>query len=109
MVRPFFPIAAALASGILAGSYFYLSPSLGVFLLAVLLVVILVGTLAGIRELVICLLLAAIFILGALDIGLVINPQVPPDHISRLAGKEIYMEGVVAEIPDIRGQGGTRH
>ena len=99
MVRPFFPLGAALACGILAGSFFYIEPSLAISLLAVLLILIFVCALAGIRELVIYVLLASIFLLGALDIGRIVNPEVPPDHISRLAGKEVYMEGLVSEDP----------
>jgi len=99
MVRPFFPLAAALACGILAGSFFYIEPSLAISLLAVLLILVFVCALAGIRELVIYVLLASIFLLGALDIGRIVNPEVPPDHISRLAGKEVYLEGLVSEDP----------
>lgn len=98
-VRPFFPLAAALAGGILAGSYFYIQPLLGMSLLCVLFVIILVCALSGVRELILYLLLASIFLLGALDIGRIVNPAVPPDHISLLAGKEVYMEGLVAEDP----------
>jgi competence protein ComEC len=99
MVRPFFPLAAALACGILAGSYLYFSPGLAVSLIAGALVAALVCSLAGARDFVLYLLLAAVFLLGALHIGAVMNPEVPPDHISRLAGREVYMEGVVAEDP----------
>ncbi len=74
MVRPFFLLAAALACGILAGSYFYIDPSLGLSLLAVLLVVVFVCALAGLRELVVYTLLASIFLLGVLDIGRIVNP-----------------------------------
>jgi len=101
MVRPFFPLSAALACGILTGSYFCFDPGLVISLLAGLLVVVLLCALAGSRDLVLYLLLASIFLLGVLDICRVTNPEVPPDHISRLAGKEVYMEGVVAEDPRI--------
>lgn len=99
MIRPFFPLAAALAGGIFAGSYFYLDPVFGMYLFAALLVISLVCALAGIRELFVYLLLGSIFLLGALDIGRIVNPTVPPHHISQLAGKDVYIEGLVAEDP----------
>ena len=94
MVRPFFPLAAALAGGILAGSYFYIEPRLGFFLLAALLVMTLACAIAGIKQVVFYGLLASVFLLGTLDIGRIVNPVVPPDHISLLAGKEVVFADV---------------
>lgn len=101
MVRPFSPLAAALACGILTGSYLHIEPSLAFSGLAILLIVVLISLFAGAKDLVLYLLLASFFLLGATDIGRVVNLEVPPDHISRLAGKEVYMESVVAEDPRI--------
>ena len=104
MTRPFFPLAAALSLGIILGSLAPARPACVLPAIAAALVIALLCSAAGLKSLAVYPLLATIFLLGMLSIGRVVFPETHPLDISRLAGKNVYMEGIVSTDPRLSGE-----
>lgn len=100
--RPFFPLLTALIAGITCGSLAAIPDLPAQLALAAALFLLLLSRLLGWRRLFFPLLLLALFLLGLLELNLLLRNPPEKDHIVfSLAEKKLTVEGMICENPQV--------